>query len=336
MPPQITLAIGRDYDRTRPLMDGRVKVEGVDINAMTLPNVEEVFFRMGRNREFDVAEFSGASYLFMLSRSDPPPFIAIPVFPSKFFRHSCIFVHADSGIKEPKDLKGKIMGCPEWLMTAGLWIRGLLKHEYGVDLTDLKWRMGGEEEPGRTNQAVGRVDFNLPKSVMLEDIPPDRILSDMLRKGEIDALMSARIPSSFHDPKGKVRRLFPDYHAVEKEYYLNRNLFPIMHFIVIRWDVYEKYPWIAVNLLNAFQEAKRIAFAGLYDTSALQYGLPWLLPLLEEQRMVFGEDQWTYGIEPNRATLEAMVEYAYEQGLTPKKLAVEDLFAKETLGQRKI
>ncbi len=336
MPPQITLAIGRDYDRTRPLMDGRIRVEGVELNAMTLPSVEEVFFRMGRNREFDVAEFSGASYLFMRSRNDPPPFIAIPVFPSKFFRHSCIFVHADSGIREPKDLKGKIMGCPEWLMTAGLWIRGLLKHEYGVDITDLRWRMGGEEEPGRTNQAVGRVEFTLPKGVVLEDIPPDRTLSDMLRTGEIDALMSARIPSSFHLNGAKVRRLFPNYHDVEKDYYLRRRLFPIMHFIVIRWDVYEKYPWLAVNLYTAFEEAKKVAFAGLYDTSALQYGLPWLLPLLEEQREVFGEDQWTYGIEANRPTLEAMVEYGYEQGLTPKKLAVEDLFAKETLGQRKI
>src|SRR5579884_1474857 len=182
MPPQITLAIGRDYDRTRPLMDGRVKVEGVDLNPMTLGSVEEVFYRMGRNREFDVAEFSGASYLFMRSRNDPPPFIAIPVFPSKFFRHSCIFVHADSGIREPKDLKGKIMGCPEWLMTAGLWIRGMLKHEYGVDITDLRWRIGGEEEPGRTNQAVGRVEFDLPPGVVLEEIPPDRVLSDMCAK----------------------------------------------------------------------------------------------------------------------------------------------------------
>jgi 4,5-dihydroxyphthalate decarboxylase len=336
MLPSITLAIGRDYDRTRPLMDGTVKVEGVDLNPMLLSSVEEVFFRMGRNREFDVAEFSGASYLFMRSRSDPPPFIAIPVFPSKFFRHSCIFIHADAGIKSPQDLKGKIMGCPEWLMTAGLWMRGLLKHEYGVDVTDLKWRMGGEEEPGRTNQAVGRVDFDLPKSVVLEDIPPDRTLSDMLRKGEIDALMSARIPSSFHEPGGKVRRLFPRYQHVEKEYYLRTKLFPIMHFVVIRWDIHEKYPWLAMNLYRAFEEAKRIAFAGLYDTSALQYGLPWLLPLLEEQREVFGQDHWSYGIETNRPTLEAMAEYAHEQGLTPRRLSVEDLFAKETLGQRKI
>lgn len=336
MLPEITLAAGRDYDRLRPLMDGRVQVQGVNLNPMVLGTVEETFFRMGRNKEFDVAEMSLSSYMVMRSRNDPPPFIGIPVFPSKMFRHSCIFVHADAGIKKPADLKGKVMGVPEFPMTAALWIRGLLKHEYGVDIPDMKWRVGGEEEPGRVNVALGRTEFNLPPGTQIEEIPQDRTLADMLAKGEIDAMMSARIPSTFHHPGSKVRRLFPDYHDVEREYYERTKIFPIMHLMVMRWDVYERYPWLAYNLYKAFEEAKRIAFEGLYDTSALQYGLPWLLPLLEEQRKVFGEDHWTYGADANRPALEAMVSYSYEQGLSARKLTVDELFAKETLAEKKI
>lgn len=335
--PEISLALGRDYDRTRPLMDGRVPVKGVNLNPMILENVEEVFFRMGRNAEFDVAEMSTSSYMVMRSRHDPPPFIALPVFPSKMFRHSNIFVHVDSGIREPKDLKGKIMGVPEYVMTAALWIKGLLKHEYGVDVTDLRWRQGGQEEPGRTDNALGaKSEFNLPAGTEIAQIPVDRTLSDMLGKGEIDAFMGARIPSSFYWKESRVRRLFPNYHEVEREYYARTKILPIMHVVVMRWETYRRYPWLAVNLVQAFEEAKRIAFAGLYDTSALLYGLPWLVPLLEEQRAVFGENHWSYGVDANRAALELMVRMSHEQGLSARRLTVEELFAKETLESGKI
>jgi len=326
---RLTLACW-DYDRTRALADGRVAPEGIDLNFLPL-HVEETFFRMLRNREFDVAEMSLSSYCVSLTREDPA-FVAIPVFPSRFFRHSCIFVSAKSGISEPKDLIGKRIGVPEYQMTAPVWIRGVLSDEYGVDPASVTYCSGGEEEPGRDE----KLKLNLPDRFKLTPIGPDQTLSAMLAAGEIDALHSARTPSTFYSKPQAVKRLFPDFVSVEKAYFRRTGIFPIMHVIAIRRSVYEANRWIAQSLLKAFEAAQALSYANLAVTSAMTTMLPWQVAAVEEARAELGDDWWPYGFSRNRATLDTFLRYHHEQGLSPKKLEPEALFAPETFETFKI
>ena len=258
----LSLACWR-YDRTEALANGTVRPDGIDLNFMAL-DVEETFFRMLRNQEFDVAELSMSSYCVTLGRENPP-FIAIPVFPSRFCRHSCIFVSEKSGIREPADLAGKRIGVPEYQMTAPVWIRGILQDEYGIDPASVTYLTGGEEEPGREE----KLKLNLPERFRLEAIGPEQTLSRMLADGEIDALYTARAPSTFYSEKGKVRRLFSDFVDVEKAYFAKTGIFPIMHVIAIRRSVYERDRWIAQALYKAFSETQRQAYEDLLISASL-------------------------------------------------------------------
>lgn len=319
-----------DYDRTRALADGRVSPEGIDLNLLPL-HVEETFFRMLRNREFDAAEMSLSSYAVSLTRDDPA-FIAIPVFPSRFFRHSCIFVSAKSGIREPKDLAGKRVGVPEYQMTAPVWIRGILSDEYGVDPAGVKYFTGGEEEPGRDE----KLKLDLPAKFSVTRIGPDQTLSAMLAAGEIDALHTARTPSTFYSQPDDVKRLFPDFVPVEIDYFRRTGLFPIMHVIALRRDVYEANRWIAQSLFKAFVEAQQIAYDNLKVTSAMTSMLPWQVAAVEQATAELGADWWPYGFAKNRAVLETFLRYHHEQGLSRRLLRPEELFAPETFEAFKI
>jgi len=326
---KLTMACS-NYDRTRALFDGRVRVDGIELNCLGLP-IEEIFFRMLRHREFDVAEMSLSSYAVSLF-AEKPKFIAIPVFPSRFFRHSCIFIHSGSGIREPKDLIGKRVGVPEFQMTAGVWIRGILSDEYNVPVASVTYLHGGEEEPGRPE----KLRLNLPPEIRLEPIPAGKTLSAMLAAGEIDALYTARMPSTFVRGSGKVRRLFENYPKVEQEYYAKTKIFPIMHTVVIRRDVYEKSRWVAQSLCKAFVKAQQLAYAELYDSGALGTMLPWLTQHVEETRALMGADFWPYGLERNTHTLATFLRYSFEQGLSKRQLKPEELFAPESLESFKV
>ncbi|WP_324716751.1 hypothetical protein U7230_00235 [Carboxydochorda subterranea] len=326
---QLTMACW-NYDRTRALQEGRIRPDGIDLTYLPLP-VEETFFRMLRHREFDAAEMSLSSYVVSLF-SDNPPFIAIPVFPSRFFRHSCIYVNSHSGIREPNDLIGKRVGTPEYQMTAGVWIRGILSDEYGVPVDSVEYFTGGEEEPGRPE----KLRLDLPSNIHVHPIGPEKTLSAMLDSGEIDALYTARMPSCFARGSQNVRRLFPNYKEVEQAYFQKTRIFPIMHTVVIRRDVYEKHPWVAQSLMKALAQAQQEAYADLYQTAALKLMLPWLTSHVEETRAVMGRDFWPYGFEANEATLAVFLRYSYEQGLSKRLLQPRDLFAPETLESFKI
>lgn len=326
---RLTLACW-DYDRTRALADGRVRPEGIDLNLIPL-HVEETFFRMLRGREFDAAEMSLSSYSVSLMRDDPA-FIAIPVFPSRFFRHSCIFVSAKSGIREPKDLAGKRVGVPEYQMTAPVWIRGILADEYGVDPAGVSYFTGGEEEPGRDE----KLKLDLPAQFSVTPIPADRTLSQMLAEGEIDALHTARTPSTFYSRPDDVKRLFPDFVQVEKAYFRRTGIFPIMHVIALRRDVYEANRWIAQSLFKAFVEAQAVAYENLRVTSAMTSMLPWQVAAVEEAVAELGPDWWPYGFHKNRAVLDTFLRYHHEQGLSKRRLRPEELFAPETFEAFKI
>ena len=320
---RLTLACW-NYDRTRALADGSVRPEGIDLNYLGL-EVEETFFRMLRHQEFDVAEMSLSSYTVTLSRDDPP-FVALPVFPSRMFRHSCIFVSAKSGIREPKDLVGRRVGVPEYQMTAPVWIRGILQDEHGVAPSSVHYFTGGVEETGRDE----KIRLDLPARIRVTPIGATQTLSQMLADGEIDALYTARTPSTFTTRPGTVRRLFEDYVTAERDYHRRTRMFPIMHTVVMRRDVYRAHPWIAQALCKAFAEAKRRARADLDATNALATMLPWQIAHVEEARRELGDDWWPYGLPSNRAVLDTFLRYHHEQGLSQRRLAPEDLFAPET------
>lgn len=316
-----------DYDRTRAIRDGSVRVEGVDLNFIPL-RVEETFWRMLRHHEFDVAEMSLSSYVMTLCQ-DEPPFIAIPIFPSKFFRHGNIYVNLDSGIKIPADLIGKKVGTAEFQMTAGVWQRGILAEEHGVPVDSVSYWTGGVEQPGR----IEKIPLNLPENIQVTPAPSDRCLSDMLEAGEIDALYAAVAPSCFsHRRSPAVGRLFENYVEVETEYYRRTGIMPIMHTVVIRRDVYERDRWVAQALTKAFIEAQELVYQDLIETSALKYMLPWLIAEAERTREVFGTHRfWEYGLEANRKTLTKFLRYSREQGLASRDLTPDELFAPESL-----
>jgi 4,5-dihydroxyphthalate decarboxylase len=318
-----------DYDRTRALMEGRVAFDGIELTYLPLV-VEETFFRMLRYHEFDVAEMSLSSYTLSLF-ADKPQFIAIPIFPSRMFRHNGIFINVNSGIRTPRDLAGKKIGTPEYQLTAPVWQRGILSDEFQVPITSVTHYQGGLEEPGREE----KINLDLPPNIKLQAIPAGKTLSQMLENGEIDALVSPRSPSSFK-PGGKVRRLFDDYASVERDYYQRTKIFPIMHVVAIRRDVYERNRWIAQSLYKGFVQSQRITYEDLQETAALKVMLPWLIKHVEDTEATLGKDFWPYGFEPNVKTLSTFLRYSYEQGLAKRLLQPKELFAPESLESFKI
>ncbi len=324
MPPlRVTLACG-PYDRTEALRTGVVRPEGIDLNYVAIQSPPEIFARMVANEAFDASEMSCAHALIRKGNGDFP-FVALPIFPSRMFRHGYIFVNTQARIRDPKDLTGKRLGVPEYSQTAAVWIRGLLQHEYGVELETIRWFSGGVNAPGRPDALVNAPDADVSITRV-----KDRTLNDLLVNGEIDALIGARRPSAFgKDPR--VTRLFPNYRELEQQYYRKTGIFPIMHTVVIREAFYRDNPWIAETLFKAFTEAKDWCLAQMKFSSALRYMLPWLQADLEEMSEVFGTDPWPYGLEANRAVLTTLVQYLVEQRLLRRPLALEELFVPITL-----
>lgn len=318
----LTLACG-SYDRTQALRCGDVQVDGVDLNYLSLP-VEEIFHRMVRNQEFDVAELSLSTYVLTLE-SPEPPFVAIPVFPSRSFRHSAIYVNTNAGIRRPEDLVGRVVGVPEYQLTAAVWVRGILADDHGVAVDSVRYRTGGLHTPGRVEKAA----ITPPESIDIEPVPDGRTLSEMLAAGEIDALYTPRAPRCFTEGDAAVARLFPDYPTVEADYFRRTGIFPIMHVVVIRRDVYERNRWVARSLFNAFEESRRRTVEAMAETASLQYMLPWVGHEVARTREIMGPDYWTYGLDGNDQTLGQFVIYAYEQGITSQLWAPQQLFAVE-------
>jgi 4,5-dihydroxyphthalate decarboxylase len=326
---QLTLACG-DYDRTRALRFGLVQPEGIELNYLCQP-VEETFWRMARSREYDASEMSMGSYL-VRRANGVEDLVAIPVFPSKYFRHGHYFVNAQAGIERPEQLKGKRMAVPEYQVTAAVWMRGILEHEYGVAPRDMEWYVGGLFEPGR----VEKQHISVSEGVNIHPIPEGRTLNEMIATGEVDALMSPRAPRTFSDGSGRVRRLIPNFREVEQDYFTRTRIFPIMHTVVIKREILDAHPWVAQNLYKAFCAAKDEFVRSFEDDSALRLMLPWMVDDLEEVRRMMGDDFWSYGLGPNRHIIETLMQYEREQGLIARELDVAGLFAHETLESYRI
>jgi 4,5-dihydroxyphthalate decarboxylase len=327
-PLPLTIAIN-DYDHVRDLLTGRVEAEGIALTALNF-EVEEIFFRFVRFREWDISEMSMGKYVSLRAGGDDS-LIAIPVFPSRLFRHSGIYVRSDGPVREPQHLRGKRIGVPEWSQTAVIYMVGLLRHEYSVALEDVDWVQAGVNEPGRPEKAA----LKLPESVRLTRVA-DRTLTDMLKAGELDAVMSAHPPEAYETGEPWIRRLFEDHAPIELAYFRKTGIFPIMHTVALRREVYDRHRWIAMNLLEAFEAAKQRSLARLREYNTARIPLPWLPTRAKEIAQIFGKDFWPYGVEPNRRTLEAFLAFAYEQGVCQRHLKVEELFAPETASRFRV
>jgi 4,5-dihydroxyphthalate decarboxylase len=320
-----------DYDRTRALFDGRVRPDGIDLELWSTGNVGEIMERMIRHRQFDVSELGITYYLRSLELMDAP-FIAIPVFPNRFFRHSAIFVNAHKGIQSPGDLAGRRVGeLQRYGHDAGIWAKGALDDDFGLKASSMEHYVGGIE---RTGAGPDWAPFEPPPDVVIRRLLPEQGLDRMLERGEIDALFSAHVPPSARKHPARVRRLFPDFEDVERDYFRRTGIFPIMHTVVIRRDIYERNRWIARALMQAFEDAKALAMKA-YAAGDMFFNapimIPWLVSLREKNRALMGENFWPYGVEANRKTLAACLRHHREQGLLRRSYEIEELFAPETL-----
>ncbi|MFY9839530.1 MAG: ABC transporter substrate-binding protein [Xanthobacteraceae bacterium] len=325
----ITIACG-DYDRTRAIRDGTVKVEGCAVTYLPL-YPEEIFHRVFKFQEFDVAEISFSSYIRTVAIG-ASAYIGIPAFVSRIFRHSGIYIRNGAGISRPQDLRGKRVGLPEYQITAVVWMRAMMQHEYGVAPSEIHWRSGGQEQPGRHE----RTPLKPIEGVDLQPISADKTLVGMLRDGELDALFAARAPSSFLNGEPHIARLFPNTRQAEQAYYEKTKLFPIMHLVGIRKTLVKNYPWLATSVYKAFCEAKVQAMIALRDVNALMVTLPWLEAETNETMAIMGEDFWKYGVAENKREIEALTQYIYEQGLTARRVEIKELFHPSTFEISKV
>jgi 4,5-dihydroxyphthalate decarboxylase len=317
----LAIAVG-NYDRMRPLVDREVGIDGVDPNFMLL-EPEEIFFRAFRHGDFDVCELSLSSFTVRTARGDCP-YVGLPVFPSRAFRHTAIYVRRDR-ITRPEDLRGKRVGVPEYQLTANVWARGLLEDDHGVRSEEITWVRGGLEQAGR----VEKIAFTPPPGLRLETAPEDTTLAAMLARGEIDGIIAPRAPSCFgRDPN--VGWLYPDPTAAASAYFRRTGVFPVMHLLGLRRDLAERHPWLPMALVKAFTASKDLAMARLLDPSACKVSLPFVEERLHEARTLMGQDYWSYGLAANRTTLAAFLRRHHREGLSPRELAPEELFHSAT------
>ncbi|MGF6534071.1 4,5-dihydroxyphthalate decarboxylase [Paraburkholderia sp. GAS206C] len=326
---QLSVAVG-NYDRMRPLVDGDVQIDGVDPVFM-LQEPEEIFFRAFRHADYDICELSLSSYS-VKTAAGISPYIAVPVFPSKAFRHTSVYVRSDAGINEPKDLKGKRIGVPEYQLTANVWVRLILEEEYGVKPSDVTWVRGGYEDPTR----VEKIALQLPPDVRLENAPEGKTISGMLEAGEIDAVIGPRAPSCFDRGHPQIRYLFDDPHAAAADWYRRTSLFPIMHTLGIRKELAERHPWLPGAVTKAFEKSKAVALARLGDTSATKVTLPFVEDQLRAARKLMGDDFWSYGFAANEHVLNRFLVQHHAEGLSSRCLKAEDLFHPASLESFKI
>ena len=313
-----------NYDRTIPLIYKQVAIEGVAPTYTILSPLEN-FPRTFRDSPFDITEMSFSNYMTAFA-AGVSPYIAIPVFPSRTFRHGSIFIRTDRGINNPRDLEGKTIGLIEYDMTAAVFVRGMLRDEYEVDTASIRWRVGDSERSVRDVIPVP----SLPGDVDVAPLPQGKLLNAMLATGELDGIIALEPPTCFLSDEPKVQRLFPDWREAERRYFEKTGIFPIMHTVGVRTELAKEHPWLPKAFYEAFQEAKRIATAELSIMNAPKITLPWVAAELEATKSAMGGDYWPYGLSENRRVLEQLAQYSHEDSLTPERLTIDDLFEPTT------
>ncbi len=329
MPPLHISVATSDYDHIRDIALGRVAIQGTSINYQIYP-IEETFYRFTHYREWDVSEMSFGKFASIMA-GDDPDIIGLPIFTARMFRQSSVYVRRGGGIESGADLKGKRIGVPEWAQTAAVYTRGWLTDDLGIPLADVKWFQAGLNEPGRREQ----VELYLPEGCDLTPVP-DKSLKDMLQDGELDAFFAARPPVGMDDPDCLIEPLFDDSPAVEAAYFKASGIFPIMHTMAIRREVYEANRWLAQNVVKAFAQAREMSLARIFDRQTSRFMVPWFVDYAEQKKALLGKDYYPYGLEENRHTLEVYLRWCFEQGITKRELTPDELFAPETRTQFKV
>ena len=325
---QLTVAVSR-YDHVVDVLTGIVPVQGIDLNVLDLP-LHDIFFRFVQFKEFDVAEISMAKYVSMISQGDDA-LIALPVFPSRVLRHSAFYVRTDGPVKTPADLAGRRVGIPEWAQTAGVYARGLLTDEFGVDLASIEWVQAGQDQAGRQE----KVSLKLPVGLSIRAVS-DKSLADMLVDGELDAMLAAQPPKRYLQGHPNIARMFPDALGAEQEYAERTKILPIMHAVAMRKEIVDRHPWTAVNLLKAFDEAKKRSVERALYAGMTYFPILWGFEHARRTQSLFDGEYWPYGVESNRRTLETFLRYAYEQGVCHRLLKVEELFPPQVLNSYRV
>lgn len=316
-----------EYDRTRALVDGRVQAEGLDLNVISSLPARETIIRMLRYQEFDAAEMSISAALIAIQK-EHPPFVLLPIFPSRYFRHSSIFINSDAGIHRPEDLRGKRVGVPAYCrLTAAVWVRGIMEDEYGISPKDVSWVVEERLPVGSEDN----IEVELDPGLVINSTPSHRRLEDLLVHGEIDVLISSRAPESFFQGSGKIRRLFPNFRGAEREYFERTGIFPPMHILVVNQSLYEENPWVGPSLFRAFVRSKQICSQDINDTELARYSLAWWIDYLEDERRILGNDPWMYGVEANSKALETFIGYCHRQGLIERALSLREIFPTNVL-----
>ncbi len=317
----LTFACG-EYEITRPLLDGSVKPDGIDLTVLTDMDSTTRHWRFFNGKDFDMAEASCSTYL--VARDQGLPFKAIPVFLHRRFRHGFVFINTNAGINEPKDLIGKKVGIKHWQVTAILWMKGILEHEYGVPHRTIEWFQELDQD----------IEVDLPSEIKLSTLPDDKSVETMLVEGELDACIHSSIITPYLKGDPRVERLFPDYKNEEISFYKKTGMFPIMHITGIKQEIVEEYPWVPINMYHALSQAKQIAMHKLANPRIVP--LAWYMEAWEEQNQILGQDPWEYGLSAqNRKTLENMVRYSQEQGLIKNHSSVDDLFVDVSQGRKR-
>ncbi|MCC6887868.1 MAG: 4,5-dihydroxyphthalate decarboxylase [Hyphomicrobiales bacterium] len=324
----LTIAVSH-YDHVADVLSGRVPVQGIDLNVLDLP-LHDIFYRFVQYKEFDVAEISMAKYVSMISQGDDA-LIALPIFPSRVLRHSAIYVRSDGPVKTPTDLNGRRIGVPEWAQTAGVYARGLLVDEFKIDIASIDWVQAGQDQPGRHE----KVPLKLPPGVSVRSVP-DKSLADMLIDGELDAILAAQPPVRYLDGHPNIARMFPDWLSAEQQYAERTKILPIMHTVAMRKEIIERHPWTAVNIFNAFEEAKRRSVERVLYAGMTYVPILWGFEHANRTKKLFGSEYWPYGVEANRPTLQTFLRYAYDQGVCHRLLEVEELFPPGVLGSYRV
>ena len=317
---------GYKLDRTEALIDGRAQVEGCDIKfeKSGIGDINTNVFNGPQT--LDVTEIGLHPFMLAYANDGFRDYSLLPIFPLRLFRHKSIFIRTDRGIKGPEDLRGKMVATPGFSSTSLTWLRGIVKHEYGVSPEEIQWVVSSKDSSAKAAGKVSKQESMVPKGLSVSKGPEGKDESDLLESGEIDALFHAAEPRAYVQGHSKVARLFPDFRKIERAYFEKTGIFPIMHAVAIRNSLVNQHPWLPKAVFDAYSKAKKLMYDHLNKMGWATISLPWVAQEIEETRALMGENFWPYGIAPNRKALETLFMYSYEQGLASRKLTIEELF----------
>jgi 4,5-dihydroxyphthalate decarboxylase len=322
---------GYNFDRTKALIGGRVKVEGCDMQFTEAGIGDINTNKLSGSQTYDVTEIGLHPFMLAWANDGFRDYLLLPIFPLRLFRHKSVFIRTDRGIKKPEDLKGKKIVTSGYSSTSLTWIRGIFQEEYGLKPEDMQWIVSQKDSSAKDAGNVSKFENIFPKGVSVQMGPKGKDESELLASGEADATFHAAEPKAYIEGHPKVGRLFPDYRATERAFFSKTGIFPIMHIVAIRKSLAKKNPWLVEAVFKAYSESKKMAYHYLANAAWAYDMLPWIAQEFAETRALMGDNYYSYGIKPNRKILESLFRYSYQQGMCKQELKIEELFEPASL-----